>query len=52
MYLFDNKVLTTCGAFCSGMGVGLLSLSKLELNMMKHQNDEFEKITVQQFISL
>lgn len=43
MSIVLNIVLACCGAFCSGLGVGLLSISKLELKMMKGKKNELER---------
>ena len=45
-------VLTVCGAFCSGMGVGLLSISKLELNMMKNKKNHLERKMAKRILSV
>jgi len=34
------------------MGAGLLSLSKLELNMMKHQSNELDKKKAERILSV
>ncbi len=38
-----NLVLTTTGAFCSGMGVGFCNIDKLQLEVMTMSNDPNEQ---------
>lgn len=52
MYLLLYLVLTCVGAFCSGMGVGLMSIEKIQLEIMSMSQDPEERHVANRILSV